>query len=126
MIDKIVNRALKVKLYPSQEQKTFLDKSLGLSRFFYNYLLNERIEFYKTEGEHHIRDVNASINLKNEVLNIRMRRAEFKPMESIEYIHLLAMQALNIGASDEAERTTCERVHKAYSLKTVGSLPLII
>ena len=51
MTDKIVNRALKVRIYPTQEQKTFLDKSLGLSRFFYNYLLNERIEFYKNEIE---------------------------------------------------------------------------
>lgn len=67
-------------------------------------------------GEHHIRDVNASINLKNEALNIRMRRAEFKPMESVENIHLLAMQALSIGASDEVGSTTCESVHKAYSL----------
>lgn len=51
MTDKIVNRALKVRLYPSQEQKTFLDKSLGTSRFFYNHLLNERLEFYKNEIE---------------------------------------------------------------------------
>ena len=51
MTEKIVNRALKVRLYPTQEQKEFLDKSLGLSRFFYNYLLNERIEFYKNEIE---------------------------------------------------------------------------
>ena len=51
MTDKIVNRALKVRLYPTQEQKTFLDKSLGTSRFFYNYRLNEQIEFYKNEIE---------------------------------------------------------------------------
>ena len=51
MTDNIVNRALKVRLYPSQEQKTFLDKSLGCSRFFYNYRLNEQIEFYKNEIE---------------------------------------------------------------------------
>ena len=51
MLDKIVNRALKLRLYPNEEQKTFLDKSLGCSRFFYNHLLNERIEFYKNEIE---------------------------------------------------------------------------
>ena len=51
MTDNIVNRALKVRLYPTQEQKTFLDKSLGTSRFFYNYRLNEQIEFYKNEIE---------------------------------------------------------------------------
>lgn len=51
MLNKIVNRALKVRIYPSQEQKTFLDKSLGCSCFFYNHLLNERLEFYKNEIE---------------------------------------------------------------------------
>ena len=51
MTDKIVNRALKLRLYPNEAQKTFLDKSLGCSRFFYNYRLNEQIEFYKNEIE---------------------------------------------------------------------------
>ena len=51
MTDNIVNRALKLRLYPNEEQKTFLDKSLGCSRFFYNYRLNEQIEFYKNEIE---------------------------------------------------------------------------
>ena len=51
MTDNIVNRALKVRLYPTQEQKEFLDKSLGTSRFFYNYRLNEQIEFYENEIE---------------------------------------------------------------------------
>lgn len=55
---------------------------------------------------------------------------------SVEDVETLASLALAIGGADEtlsnqeeAERTTCERVHKAYSLKTVGSLhksPLIL
>ena len=67
-------------------------------------------------GEHHIRDYNASINLKNEALNIRMRRAEFKSVENVENIHSLVLQALNIGASVETESITCKSVHKAYTL----------
>ena len=67
-------------------------------------------------GTFHIRDHNAGINLKNEALNIRMRRAEFRSVEGVEDIQSLVLQALSIGASDESERTTCERVHKAYSL----------
>ena len=62
MTEKIVNRGLKVRLYPTQEQKTFLDKSFGCSRFFYNHLLNERIEFYKTE----IEPIKNNIELKNQ------------------------------------------------------------
>ena len=45
-----------------------------------------------------------------------MRRAEFRYVEDVENIQSLVLQALNIGASDEAESTTCESVHKAYSL----------
>ena len=63
MTDKIVNRALKVRIYPSQEQKTFLDKSLGLSRFFYNYRLNEQIEFYKNEIETALKEIASNMNL---------------------------------------------------------------
>lgn len=37
-----------------------------------------------------------------------MRHAEFKPMESAEDIHLLAMQALSIGASDDVGSGVCE------------------
>jgi putative transposase len=82
----------------------------------HNLKLSDREWTCPSCGEHHIRDVNASINLKNEAINIRMRRAEFRSVEGVEDIHLLALQALNIGASDEAERTTCESVQKAYSL----------
>lgn len=82
----------------------------------HNLKLSDREWTCPSCGEHHIRDYNASINLKNEAIKIRMRRAEFKPMENVEDIHLLAMQALNIGASDEVGSTTCESVQKAYSL----------
>ena len=81
----------------------------------HNLKLSDRTWICPSCGEHLIRDYNASINLKNEALNIRMRRAEFKPMESVEDIHLLATQALSIGAFDEVGSTTCESVHKIYN-----------
>ena len=74
--------------------------------------LSDRTWICPSCGEHHIRDVNASINLKNEALNIRMRHAEFRSVEGVEDIHLLATQALDIGASVETESTTCESVQK--------------
>ena len=82
----------------------------------HNLKLSDRTWVCPSCGEHHIRDHNASINLKNEALNIRMRRAEFKPMESVEDIHSLVLQALNIGAFDEVGSTTCESVRKTHSL----------
>ena len=82
----------------------------------HNLKLSDREWICPSCGEHHIRDINASINLKNEAIKIRMRRAEFRSVEGVEDIHLLALQALSIGASDETESITCESVRKAYSL----------
>ena len=49
MTEKIVRKGLVVRLYPTEEQKIFLNKSFGCERLFYNYLLNEKNEFYKNE-----------------------------------------------------------------------------
>ena len=51
MTEKIVRKGLVIRLYPTEEQKIFLNKSFGCERLFYNYLLNERNEFYKNEVE---------------------------------------------------------------------------
>ena len=82
----------------------------------HNLKLSDREWTCPNCGEHHIRDYNASINLKNEALNVRMRHAEFRSVEDVEDIQSLVLQALSIGASDESESTTCESVRKAYSL----------
>ena len=82
----------------------------------HNLKLSDREWVCPSCGEHHIRDVNASINLKNEAIKILMRREEFKPMESVEDIQSLVLQALDIGASDEVGSGVCENPQKAYSL----------
>ncbi len=45
-----------------------------------------------------------------------MRREEFKPMENVEDIQSLVLQALSIGAFDEVGSEVCENPQKAYSL----------
>lgn len=35
------------RLYPNKEQETLINKTIGSSRFIYNYLLNDRINYYK-------------------------------------------------------------------------------
>ena len=82
----------------------------------HNLKLSDREWTCPSCGTFHIRDYNASINLKNEALNIRMRRAEFRSVEDVEDIYLLVTQALDIGASDESESGVCENPQKAYSL----------
>ncbi|MEE9377338.1 MAG: helix-turn-helix domain-containing protein [Candidatus Lokiarchaeia archaeon] len=37
-----MNRAIKIRLYPNQEQKELLDKTFGCCRFIYNKMLEER------------------------------------------------------------------------------------
>ena len=41
-----VNRAYKVRLYPTHSQRVMLDKTLGCCWFLWNHMLNERIETY--------------------------------------------------------------------------------
>ena len=41
------NLALKLKLSPTQEQKSFLDRTFGCARFIYNFYLNEKNQFYE-------------------------------------------------------------------------------
>lgn len=43
---KIVNKALKLRLYPNQEQYQYFLKNFGCERFVYNFYLNEKNEFY--------------------------------------------------------------------------------
>lgn len=43
-------RAIKVRIYPNKEQEVYIAKLLGSCRFVYNYLLNYKINIYKTES----------------------------------------------------------------------------
>lgn len=42
-----MNRAYKFRIYPNSEQKEFFAKTFGCTRFIYNKMLNEKIEYYK-------------------------------------------------------------------------------
>lgn len=43
-----IHKALKVRLYPSEEQKVILNKTFGCCRVIYNERLTERINYYNT------------------------------------------------------------------------------
>src|SRR5574343_661148 len=44
-------QAIKIKLYPSDDQKIYINKLLGTSRFVYNQCLNYKINEYKTNNK---------------------------------------------------------------------------
>lgn len=46
METKIIHKGYKFRLYPNEEQKTFIHKSIGSCRFVYNYFLNEKTKYY--------------------------------------------------------------------------------
>lgn len=45
-------RALKMRIYPSNEQKVKIDKTLGSCRFVYNHMLARNKKSYERRGEH--------------------------------------------------------------------------
>ena len=46
MIEKIVSKGFKIRIYPTDEQKTIIEKTFGCCRFIYNNYLQEKNEFY--------------------------------------------------------------------------------
>lgn len=47
----IVNRAIKYRLYPTEEQKVFFAKTFGCVRKVYNLMLSDTIASYQNTGE---------------------------------------------------------------------------
>ena len=46
MEKKIIHKGYKFRLYPNEEQKTFIHKSIGSCRFVYNHFLDVKIKYY--------------------------------------------------------------------------------
>ena len=44
-----INRAVKIRVYPNAEQRVQIEKTIGCSRFIYNYMLADKMEHYKKE-----------------------------------------------------------------------------
>ena len=44
-----INRAVKIRIYPNAEQRVQIEKTIGCSRFIYNYMLADKMEHCKKE-----------------------------------------------------------------------------
>lgn len=51
-------RAYKYRIYPNEEQKIFLAKTFGCSRFIYNMMLADRIKSYEENKDLDIKKLN--------------------------------------------------------------------
>ena len=44
-----INRTVKIRIYPNAEQRVQIEKTIGCSRFIYNCMLADKMEYYKKE-----------------------------------------------------------------------------
>ena len=51
-------QAIKIKLYPTEDQKIYINKSLGVNMFVYNKCLEYKINEYKKERKEKIKKLN--------------------------------------------------------------------
>lgn len=47
-----MNKAFKYRLYPTKTQQTILNRTFGCTRFIYNKMLADRLDFYKETGKY--------------------------------------------------------------------------
>ena len=53
----LINKAYMFRIYPNQEQKIFINKCIGSSRFVYNYYLNKKEQLYKNKVNLSLKDL---------------------------------------------------------------------
>jgi putative transposase len=70
-------QAIKIKLYPSEDQKIYINKLLGTSRFVYNQCLNYKINEYKTN--------NKSTNISDTNNYVKELKLEYKTCSHCGY-----------------------------------------
>ena len=75
-------RAYKYRLKPTQEQRTFFEKSFGCTRYIYNWALAKRIEAYQTEGNR----INA--------IDLCRMLTELKKQEGMEWLKEVSTECL--------------------------------
>ena len=59
----LINKAYKFRIYPNEEQKIFINKCIGSSRFVYNYYLNKKEELYKNNINLSLKDMKKDLLL---------------------------------------------------------------
>ncbi len=75
---KTILKAYKYRIYPNKKQTTLINKTIGCTRFVYNYYLNKKIELYKSEQK------SMSYNAcANDLINLKKEHEWLKEIDSI-------------------------------------------
>ena len=103
------NLALKLRLNPSQEQKSYLDKTFGCVRFIYNYLLDSRNQFYE-----------------NSIVPLRKQLDYYEKVQKLEELQKSPKEnkseVKNLKAELEAIKKITNQEYKKYQEPKVSEL----
>jgi putative transposase len=107
MMNKLVNtaekqhRALKLRIYPTEQQEILINKTFGCCRQIYNNRLFEKNQFYET-----VIKPEQDKKKQKELWKSAHFSTEKEMKEKFPYLKEVSSQALQAGAFDEAENLT--------------------
>ena len=93
----MIHLTLKVRLYPTEEQKTLINKTLGCCRQIYNIMLASRLDFY----DKNIKDKELSKAEKSEIYKSYKAPTEKELKEQYEYMKEVSSVALQQSRRDQ-------------------------
>ena len=102
-----MNKAIKIRLFPTKEQEILMFKSIGCSRFVYNWALNKCNERYE-KGE------------KYSIKEIRKEFTQFKKKEDYKWLNEVSNTTMveAIRNLDKAFQNFFKRIGKYPKFKT--------
>ena len=92
----MIHLALKVRIYPTEEQKTLINKTLGCCRLLYNITLASRLDFY----DKNIKDKELSKAEKSEIYKLYKTPTEKEIKQQYEYMKEVSSVALQQSRRD--------------------------
>ena len=101
-----MNLALKVRLYPTSEQQTLIDKTLGCCRKIYNLMLANRLEFY----DRNIKGKDLTKRQKTEIY--KTYKAPTEKEIKAEYEYMKEVSSVSLQQSRRDMQTAFKRFFK--------------
>lgn len=104
-----MNLALKVRLYPTLEQQTLINMTLGCCRQIYNLMLAERLSFY----DENIKDKDLTKQQKTEIYKLYKPKTEKE--YKVEYEYMKDVSSVSLQQSRRDMETAFSNFYKGKS-----------